>query len=155
MTVVDPATKSAAVAAALCDLFTGITGLTEILDHEPVGQEHLPPYAYLAEWDGQGIGIDELGHELSKDDYAEVWTVRLVHTLDAPEESIPAVRSLVLQMVAACNDDATLAGSNPTGEVREAVAISWGAAPDEDDPPKRRMMRGHVEIAVLYLLPSQ
>ena len=61
----------------------------------------------------------------------------------------------LLQMVAACNDDFHLAGSDESGEVREAVAISYSLEPSVPEEGRRRLMLGAIQVGLLYLLPSE
>ena len=153
-TTTDPALKLNAIAAAIADLYSGIDGLT-VLSYDPIGSEITAATACIAEMRGLGTGIDQRGHQLGRDDYSETWTVRLYHPLEDPATDIPAARSLLLQMVAACNDDFHLAGSDESGEVREAVAISYSLEPSVPEEGRRRLMLGAIQVGLLYLLPSE
>jgi hypothetical protein len=146
-TTTDPALKPAAIAAAIADLYSGIDGLT-VLSYDPIGSEITAATACIAEMRGLGTGIDQRGHQLGRDDYSETWIVRLYHPLEDPETDIPAARSLLLQMVAACNDDWEL-----SGEVREAVCIAYSLEPSVPEEGRRRLMLGTIEVGLLYLLP--
>ena len=136
-TTTDPALKLNAIAAAIADLYSGIDGLT-VLSYDPIGSEITAATACIAEMRGLGTGIDQRGHQL-----------------EDPATDIPAARSLLLQMVAACNDDFHLAGSDESGEVREAVAISYSLEPSVPEEGRRRLMLGAIQVGLLYLLPSE
>ena len=142
-----PGLRLQATADALAEAFASVEGAVSVA-YDPVGEVENGMIAVGASARGRGTDLEELAHQLDRDDQWEEWTVHLYHYLDDPATDWASARAMIGEMRAVIDIDYTLGN-----EVREARITDWVLEPNEPEEDRRRMLIGTVTVSVLYQMP--